>query len=367
MKIECLKEKLQLAISSAERATGKNLTLPILECIELQAKNNILRIRATNLDLGLEIEMPVKVIEEGIVAVNGGILNSFLLNLTNDKNISLKTDSGNLIISTLSNSTTIKAVSCDDFPNIPLIEKDKVFNISTKDFIEGLKSVWYSSSISSIKPELSSIFIYTDEDSLVFVATDSFRLAEKKIKIKKGNDISSILIPFKNVIEIIKILDTSIDSNISFFSNKNQLAIVFGGTYLISRIIDGVFPDYKQIIPKELKTEAIVLKTDILNVLKISNIFSDKFHQLSIKISPSSKALKLKTKNNDIGENSSLLQAALSGEDIEINFNYKYIIDCFQSINTDSVSLQFNGLNKPVVIRGVGDQSFMYLVMPMNR
>ena len=183
MKIECLKEKLQLAISSAERATGKNLTLPILECIELQAKNNILRIRATNLDLGLEIEMPVKVIEEGIVAVNGGILNSFLLNLTNDKNISLKTDSGNLIISTLSNSAIIKAVPCDDFPNIPLIEKDKVFNIPTKDFIEGLKSVWYSSSISSIKPELSSIFIYTDEDSLIFVATDSFRLAEKKIMI----------------------------------------------------------------------------------------------------------------------------------------------------------------------------------------
>ena len=109
------------------------------------------------------------------------------------------------------------------------------------------------------------------------------------------------------------------------------------------------------------------MKNDILNVLKISNIFSDKFHQLNIKISPSSKIFKLKTKNNDIGENSSVLQAALSGEDVEINFNYKYIADCFQSIDTDSVSLQFNGLNKPVVICGVGDQSFMYLVMPMNR
>ncbi|MCR4334384.1 MAG: DNA polymerase III subunit beta [Patescibacteria group bacterium] len=366
MKIECLKEKLQIAISSAERATGKNLTLPILECIELQAKNNILRIRATNLDLGLEIEMPVKIIEEGIVAVNGSILNSFLLSLPNDKNISLKTDSGNLIISTLSSSAIIKSIPYEDFPNIPTIEKDKVFNISAKDFIKGLKSVWYSSSVSSIKPELSSIFIYHEDDFIVFVATDSFRLAEKKMKIKKKGDFPNILIPFKNTIEIIKILD-GIDSEISLFSNKNQLAIVFDGVYLVSRIIDGVFPDYKQIIPKELKTEAIILKQDIINALKISNIFSDKFHQLNVKLTPSSGSFKLKTKNNDIGENNSTIKSAISGEDIEINFNYKYVADCFQSIDVDSVSLQFNGLNKPVIIRGVGDSSFMYLVMPMNR
>ncbi|MSR71614.1 MAG: DNA polymerase III subunit beta [Candidatus Taylorbacteria bacterium] len=366
MRIECLKEKLQLAISSAERVTGKNLTLPILSCIELKAHSNILTIRATNLDLGLEINIPVKITEEGTVAVPGGVLNSFLSNLANDKNVTLETKDQNLIVSTSFSSTVIKTFPSDDFPTIPSVEKDKSFIVSGKDFARGLKSVWYSSAVSSMKPELSSVFIYIDDETMVFAATDSFRLAEKKIKVKKGKEMPQLLIPFKNVPEIIKTTDVN-NGDIEIFSNKNQLAVSFGGTYLTSRIIDGVFPDYKQIIPKESKTEAIILKQDLINALKISNIFSDKFHQLNVKVTSSLKKLELKTKNADVGESINLIQAAIKGEDIEINFNYKYIADCFQSIDADSVSLQFNGLNRPMVIRGVSDRSFMYLVMPMNR
>ncbi len=366
MRIECLKEKLMLAVGAAERVTGKNLTLPVLGCIELRAQDATLIIRATNLDLGLEITMPVKVAEEGVVAVPGAVLSAFLVNLPNDKNVTLETKDQNLVVSTPYSSTVIKSLPSDDFPTIPRVEQDKVFTLPGKDFVKGLKSVWYSSSTSSMKPELSSIYVYLDDEQMVFAATDSFRLAEKKVKIKKGKELPQILIPFKNVPEMIKIAEAA-PGDIDLFSNKNQLAVSFGGTYLTSRIIDGVFPDYKQIIPKESKTEAVILKQDLINALKISNIFSDKFHQLNIKASPASKKLELRAKNSDVGESSTLLQSAITGEDIEINFNYKYIADCFQSVDADSVTLSFNGLNRPLVIRGVSDRSFMYLVMPMNR
>jgi len=139
-------------------------------------------------------------------------------------------------------------------------------------------------------------------------------------------------------------------------------------TRITSRIIDGVFPDYRQIIPKGCTTEAVILKQDLINTLKISSVFSDSFNQVHFVLDPKKKLFSTETKNNDVGENRSELDAALSGEPIEVNFNCKYISDSFQSIDADSLSLQFNGKNKPLVIRSVsGDQSFLYLVMPMNR
>lgn len=367
MKIECLKEKLTAAVSNAQRITGKNLTLPVLSCILLEAKDNNLKIKATNLDLGIEITIPVKVEEEGSVAVPGAILSSFISNLQDEKSIKLEVQDQNLFVGTQFNSTLIKALPTEDFPTIPVVPNERQFTINGKDFVKGLRSVWYSSATSSMKPELSSVYIYNnDDDGIVFVATDSFRLAEKQIKLKKSKEIGQILIPFKNVPEIVKIFE-GVDADITVTLSKNQISFEYNGIYLVSRSIDGVFPDYKQIIPKEYKTEVIILKQDLINSLKLANIFGDKFNQINMKALPNNKVFELKTKNNDVGENENRLQASITGEDVEINFNYKYIIDCFQSIEADSVSLNFNGLNRPLVIRGVSDKSFMYLVMPMNK
>jgi len=366
MKVECLKEKLYSAISKADKITGKNLSLPVLSCILIEAQGNFLKIKSTNLDLGLEIDIPAKVEIPGIVAVPGATISSFLSNLQDDKNVTLELIEGNLGVSTSNNKAVIKTYPIDDFPTIPKLENGKIFSISTIDFIKGLKAVWYSSSTSNIKPELSSVYIYSDEEGLVFVATDSFRLAEKKVRIKKVEDFGSVLIPFKNVADILKIInDEKEDLELSF--TKNQISLKYNGTYLVSRVIDGNFPDYKQIIPKEFKTEAIVLKQDLINTLKLSNVFSDNFNQINIKALVSEKKFEFKTKNSNVGENLNKMTAAITGEDIEINFNFKYIIDCFQSIDSDSLSLSFNGLSKPVVIHGVSDKSFTYLVMPMNR
>jgi DNA polymerase-3 subunit beta len=368
MRIECAQEKIKEAVGFTDRIAGKHATLPVLSCLLFDAsQKNTLTIKSTNLDLGIEVSIPVKTIEEGIVAIPSSVINSFLNNATSDdKGVSLETVQGSLKVNTTRNSGLIKLQPHEDFPSIPRVDTDNKFSLNALDFVKGLKSVWYSSSVSSIKPELSSVYVYCDGDFVIFVATDSFRLAEKKVKISKTKDFGQILIPYKNIPDIIKVLE-SINDEVEVSLDKNQISFSYKGIYLISRVIDGVFPDYKQIIPKVSTTEVIVLKQDLVNTLKLSNVFSDKFNQINIKIDPSSKKCQLKTKNNDIGENITILDSAITGEAIDINFNQKYITDCLQSIDSDSVALTFNGLNKPVIITPVSDTSFRYIVMPMNR
>lgn len=367
MKIECIKDKLSEIISKTEKVTSKNSTLPILSCLLLDVNNGNLHIKATNTDLGIESTIPVKTSEDGVIAVPGSILNNLILNIQDDKNITLETIDGNLQVKTKYSQTIIKSQPYDDFPTIPKISDGISFNLNSKKLIKGLKSVWFSSSFSSVKPELSSVCVYINDGSLVFVATDSFRLSEKVIKIEKDNNINfNILIPLKNIPEIIRIFE-DFNGDVEICLSKNQISFSDDYNYVVSRLIDGVFPDYKQIIPKETKTEVIVLKQDLLSTLKISNIFSDKFNQVNVKVFPSKNIFEITTKNSNIGENTNTIQSTLSGEDVVVNFNYKYIVDCMQSIDSDSISLSFCGVSKPLTIRGVSDKTFTYIVMPMNK
>lgn len=368
MRIECAQEKLREAVGLAERISGKHMTLPVLSCLFLDAgKKNTLTVRATNLDLGIEIVIPAKVEEVGSAAIPGATLASFIGGISGgEKGVRIEIQQGNVKISTPKSSGIIKTLPHEDFPSLPRVDSGNNFLLSAPDLVRGLKSVWYSSSVSSIKPELSSVYIYCEDEFVVFVATDSFRLAEKRVKIKRNKDFGHILIPHKNIPEILRVLE-NIQGEVNVELDKNQISFSYNGIYLVSRVVDGVFPDYKQIIPKQSVTEVVLLKQDLMSALKLSNIFSDKFNQINIKVVPEAKKCEIKTKNNDIGENLTSLDAVVTGEAVDINFNYKYIIDCFQSMDSDSVTMTFNGMHRPLIITPVSDNTFKYIVMPMNR
>lgn len=366
MKIEAIKEQLEEALGKANKIAGRNPSLPVLAGFYLDARDNLLTIKATNLDLGISIKVPVKVVEPGIVVVPANVITSFVSSLSTDRNITLSTKAQTLEIKTKTTKTTIKTLPHEDFPIIPEIGEDNNFSIPARDFVFGIRSVIYSAAVGSIKPELSSIAITHEGEFLVFAATDSFRLAEKKIKIKKVPHFKQILVPQKNALEIIKIFDKG-EEEISISIEEHQMAMRTNGVYLTSRIIEGNFPDYRQVIPKEAVSTATILKQDLLNSLKTSLIFSDSFNQLSLKVLPKEKKFEIESKNSTIGESVQNVDAVLEGEDIAINVNHRYFTDCFQSLMTDSLALSFSGQAKPMVIRGVGDQSFLYLVMPMNQ
>lgn len=366
MKIECIKEKLVEAISKADRVTGKNLSLPILSCVYLKAGQNSILIRATNLDCGIEVRIPAKVEEEGEIAFHGSVMTQLLAGLPREKNVTLESKEGNVVISTSTNTTLIKTFSPDDFPTIPRLETERTIEISPKILVKGFKSVVYSASVSTVKPELASVYVFKDGADLVFVSTDSFRLAEKRIKIKDSIDFPPVIIPAKNVADIVRTLE-GISDDVRMLFDKNQVAFESADSYLMSRVIDATFPDYRQIIPKTFATEVVVLKQDLIDSLKTSHVFSDKFNQVNVKALPSKKSFIISTRNSDVGEYTNAIDSSVTGQDLDINFNHKYLSDSFQSIDSDSVSISISGANKPLVMRGVSDKSFTYLVMPMNR
>ncbi len=376
MKLEIQTKKLKEVVGLVEKTAGKHATLPILSCLLVEVGKNTVTFRSTNLDVGVEVVVSAKTTGEGSVAVPARTFSTFIFQLPDqnqtttievDQDTATGVASGNLLIQTTQSKGVIKTVPPEDFPAIPVVSDGQEFELPADVIVKGLKSVWYSSSVSGIKPELSSVYLYRDGDYITFVATDSFRLAEKKVKAPNTVKLNDILIPFKNISDIIRTLE-SIGGKVTVKVNKNLISFSEGQTTIVSRIIDGVFPDYKQIIPKSFITEIVALKQDIIDSLKLSNIFSDKFNQVRLVVDPKKKICEVQTKNSDVGENKTSISAALTGEPIEVNFNYKYIVDCFQSIEADSVSLQLSGPNKPMVIRPVSsDSTFMYIVMPMNR
>lgn len=371
MKLECDKAKIEAVIQKTGRLAGKHLTLPVLTCVYFDVlSDNKLIVKSTNLDIGAEMEVKVKTIEKGCLAVPASILLGVLSSIKDDKLV-FEAKENNLKISSSKNSVVIKCLPHEDFPSIPKLkpatsEDSKSIKIGCHELLSGFRSVWYSASNSNIKPELASVYVFKENDNLIFVSTDSFRLAEKRVNVKISNDFPSTLIPYRNVSEIIKLLeDYNGDINIIF--EKNQAAFITEDAYLVSRLIDGSFPDYKQIIPKAFKATATVLKEDLVNSIKTSNIFSDSLNQVKLKVDIKNKTLVLESKNNDIGESKESVSALVSGDDIELNFNSRYIVDCVQSIPSDSLVLSFGGQGKPLVINGASDKSFLYIVMPMNR
>ena len=364
MNIECSVKKIRDAVGLADRMTGKNLTLPTLHAILITASGKTVKIRATNLNVGIEIEVPAKVITEGSVLVKGDIISNVCNHLEENESVVFNLINDNLHIQTNKTKTLIKCLS-EEFPNLPFVEGES-FSIKASSFIEGVRSVYFCAAPTEIKPEIASIFIYSDSDTINFVATDSFRLAEKKIKTKNVPEISKILIPYKNIPDLLRVLDVFSDEiKISF--NKNQISISGNGIYFTSRLIDGGFPDYHLILPKEETTKVVMMKQELLNTLRLSTVFSDKFFQVLFSVIPKEKKIKIESKNNDVGSSEAYIDAVIEGEPIEVTFNLKFFLDVFQAINGDSVIVSFTKSNKPILVKSVQDPTFLYLLVPTNR
>ncbi len=367
MKLEIQKEKILEAVNTTEKFSSKHISLPILSQILFTVEGNKLTIKATNLDVGIEYYIAVKneKTEECSFAVSPQALKAFLTNV-NEKNVSFEFTDNVLHISAGTSFATITTQAPDDFPNIPKIEDGEKKYIPAKMYVDGVQSVLYSASVSLIKPELSSIYMYPEGDELIFVATDSFRLAEKRFKTLKKNLSEFVLLPYKNALEVARVLE-AIHDDVEVVLNKNQITFRAGDVFISSRAVDGVFPDYKQIIPKTFGSEVMLLKEDLLKALKLTSGFLDKFQQVVFVVSPQEKKISIKTKGGVDGEASQIVKVNGTGEEITITFNHKYIVDCLQSIKSESVQIKLVGNNKPVIITEASSPSFTYLVMPMNR
>ncbi len=365
MKIGTTKEKILNAILIAERVVGKKESLPILSCILIDADKELV-IRATNLEAGVEITVPADIQEKGTIAVPATILSQTIRSINGDT-VTLSAEDGNLLIESRGTKTLIKAVPQAEFPVLPTTTSKKGITMNRERITRGLQAVSYAASPSMIRPDLGSIYIVIKDGSMVSVATDSFRLAEKTITGVGASEESELLIPLKHALELTHILDKIDDDTVTIATEDAQLVLSGGGVRFVSRVVDATFPNYKEIVPKTTATEATLLKADLSEMLRKARVFSGNDQHVGLHVYPKKKIFTATARSNDVGEMSDSIDAALTGEDLDINFHIGYLSECLPSVESDSVVLSFAGPGRPLVIRGASDASFMYLVMPLNR
>lgn len=352
-------------VSTAARFVERRPNLPALSGILIVAEGSRLTLRATNLECGVEVTIPAKIAVEGVVAVPAGVLVGFLSN-ARGKSVSGTLSGEVLRVETERASASIKTLPHDDFPVLPRVSAERSFVAKSADISRVIRSVAYCASLSATKPELQSVLMFGEAGKLIAVATDSFRLAEKAVPLRGGGSTPQLLLPARNAAELMRILDTG-GGEAEIYFNENQLSTHVGNVYYTSRIIDAAFPNYRQIIPKTFSSEALVLREDLAAALKSLSIFADKSSHVSLALDPDTKTVTLTSRNPDVGEQVCTLKATIVGEGTSMSFNGRYLADSLQSIQGDSIKLHANGPGKAMLIKDAGDDSFLYLAMPMNR
>lgn len=372
MKFTTLQESLKNGLNIVERAVGKNPTLPILNNVLLETEKNLLKLSSTNLEVGINYWILVKTEKEGRVAIPAKILRDFVGTLPNKK-IIFETQNNILDINLENYSTRIKGFSAEEFPIIPKIQDDNFIEIEAGDFIQSLNQVFSIAAPSQVRPEISGIFLSFSKDLIKFVATDSFRLAEKTLFLNKKIDRDySFIIPQKTSQELISALESKRGA-LKIYPSTNQVMFEFLMEeikhplfQIISRLIEGEYPNYQEIIPETFKTQIILPKEEFLNQIKIASLFGGKVNEVKFKIDPQKRIMEIFSQSPEFGENKSQIAGKIKGDKIENSFNWKFVQEGLLNIKSSEVIFEVNGETGPGVLKPVGDSSYVYVVMPIK-
>lgn len=369
MKIIVLKDNLKSGLATVEKAVSDNTTLPILKNVFIKTFNNRIKIVATNLELGISCLVSGKIIEEGEVTIPFGVLYGIINNIDSEK-VVLEAEKNNLIIKTDNYEAAIQGVSSDNFPIIPVLENTEYFIEITGDILKkSLLKVIPAAQISEIRPEISGILFDFQITILKLAATDSFRLAEKTISnnfyksnLNRG---FKIIVPLKTIQELIKIFPD--DSLIKIHVDPNQIMMKSEDREMVSRLIDGEYPDYESIIPSQLETETQIKKDYYVNSIKLVSNLSGKSNDIILGIKDGKKALEVYSANQYLGNNSYLIPAKINGKEFgEVSFNWRYLLDGLKTMDSPEVIFGVSGDNKPAIIKPTDDASYFYILMPIK-
>lgn len=346
-------------------AERRNASLPVLSSILIIAGDDGIKMRATNLETGIDLKVDGQCKTHGVVAIPAGVLQQVAGSFVGEGSILLEHtgDIASLVSGT--SKSSIKTVPYDDFPSIPFPENPKNRVVLPSILLRPLfTSITSCASTSTVRPELASVYVSIEGGVLTAVATDSFRLVEKKIPLANKGTQGKFLIPAKNAAEIAQAL---FDDDIIISFDEHQCAFVGTQGMLVSRLTNAVYPDYRQIIPKESVVEAIVLRKDFETALKRTTIFSDAFQKVKVGFDPKKNLFSFAARNADIGESTETIPAHVSGSALDLSFNHRYLAAALSLSSAESFSLVAAGIGRPLIIKGVGDTSLLYLVSPMNQ
>ncbi len=362
MNITVVQKNFQKALSITERIISKNISLPILHNVLLKTGNNKLIISSTNLEIGINYSIGAKIEEKGEIAIPARILSDFISNIQDEK-VTLTTKGRVLNINSKNYKTQMVCFDTKEFPIIPKIEEKPITILPAQILKNGLLSVINSTSLLETRPELAGVFIKFNPQNIELAATDSFRLSERIIN-QKPYFTGSAIIPRNTVVEIIRVF-SDIDSDISVTLSENQILFSSTDFIIISRLIDGNYPDYKKVIPENFISKVLLLKDELEKGVRLASLFTSNISD--IKVNVLGDKTEITAKNVDKGELLSSIESKLKNEPFSISLNYNYLLDGIKMINSEKVILQYTGDGSPLVIKKENeDNSFTYVIMPLR-
>lgn len=361
MKVICLQENLQRGLESCERIIGRNLTLPILNNVLIKKESGMLKLTTTNLEISINSFIVGKIDGEESIVVPIKIISNIIKNLPKEK-ITLEIKNKILSIKTEKFKSIIKGVGDGDFPIIPKIKENFIFKIPSPDLLQGLNKVVGSVSFNESRPEITGVLFKITKDKTYLAATDSFRLTEVKIPILSEKEFSFIL-PLKTTQELIRI--SSLDNeDIELVLGNNQILFKTPHTHLTSRLIDGHYPDYEQIIPSKFETELIFDKNEFLNAVRVVSFMSGQIKDVKLEIGGAD--IKISAADPDLGENVYTVESRHQGKETIASFNHQYLRDGVSMFDSDELIMRLNGDAGPSLFRSNNEAGHLYLIMPIK-
>lgn len=365
MKATILQPNFAKAINYISRVVSNRTTLPVLNNVLLIADNGKLTISATDLEVAITAKMIGKVDADGRITIPARMLSDFVAN-NRDKSIDINLTELTLHLKSEHFQANIKGIDADEFPTIPSSTNKSFIKIKSTDFAEALRKVTFAAANDDTRPVLAGVLLKFEGTELKLAATDSYRLAEKKIKLDKEVETKEVIVPARTMNEVNRIISqTEPDGEIEIILDENQVFFSLGDVQVVSRLIEGNFPPYAQIIPSQSKINVKADLTQTLSALKMSALFAKDLAN-NIKLSVEDKKFVVKSAAGETGDTTSEVEAETSGGKLEIAFNARYLMDVMSVLSGKVVEMKFNDDSAPGIISSDKDEDYVYLAMPLK-
>ncbi|MCZ2120837.1 MAG: DNA polymerase III subunit beta [Anaerolineales bacterium] len=375
MKVTLLQENLARGLSIVSRAVSPRSTLPVLSNILIATDEGRLRLSATNLELGITCWIPARIDEEGSTTVPSRTFSDLINTLPGDQvQLTLDTKTQNLHIKSGSSNNDIKCIDAQEFPPLPTPEMKDAVQLNVADFKEMIHQVAFAASTDEARPVLMGVLMNVEKDKVTMAAADGFRLSVRKAQLSNAvSNPINIIIPARALNELARVA-TNPEEPIYMVVPKQRGQVLFRvkDVEVVSQLIDGAFPDYHQIIPRSYKSRTLVATAALLKACKQAEIFAregSNVARLDIKESKGEmqpSEVEISATSEETGKNETIVEATVDGGSVLIAFNVKFLREALEVIKTPNVALETSAANAPGVVKPVGDDNFLHVIMPMH-
>lgn len=375
MKFSVLQEELTRGLGIVSRAVSPRSTLPVLSNILVATDGGRLRLSATNLELGITSWINAKIEDEGSTTVPARTFTDLVSTLPPDQtNITLDPNTQTLNVRSGKLNTDIKCIDAQEFPPMPTPEEEAEIELNVADLKEMIQQVAFAASKDEARPILTGVLLTAEGEELTMAAADGFRLSVRTANLSNPIDKPiKAVIPARALSELARVSeDGSEVITMSLPPGRGQVIFRTKNTELVSQLIEGTFPDYKQIIPKSYHTRTLLSTSAFLKACKQAEIFAREGSLIAqINISPGNEEMEpgeveISGQSEETGSSQSVLDATVEGDDLIIAFNVRYLREVLDVISTPNVALETTKPTSPGVIRPVGEEDFLHVIMPMH-